>query len=366
MIPIYEPYFTGNEKKYLNSCIDSGWISSQGDFILRFEDLLAKYHNTKHCISTSSCTTAIHLALKCLDIGPGDEVICPALTFIAPANMIVLTGAKLVLVDINPNTLTISPKEIIQKITDKTKAIIVVHQFGHSAHMDELIEITKNNNIKLIEDNAESLGAKYKNKLLGTIGDIATFSFFANKIITTGEGGALITNDDNIANRARMLRDHGMSKIKRYHHLELGYNYRMTNMQAAIGTAQLEKLDEILAIRKKQMDYYYHELGLIERVHLREFEDWTSPVHWLLTLSIEGQKDTKSIIEFMENNGVQVRPMINPVGHAEHFKKQFANEKFAKSDEVSKFSFHLPSATNLTEEKIEIISSLIKKFVISN
>lgn len=366
MIPIYEPYFSGKEKEYLNECIDTGWISSQGEFILRFEDTLAKYHNTKHCVATSSCTTAIHLALKSINISKGDEVICPALTFIAPANMIALTGAKLILVDIDPKTLTIDPKKIIEKITDKTKAIIVVHQFGHSAHMDEIMKIADDYDLRIIEDNAESLGGKYKDKLLGTIGDIGAFSFFANKIITTGEGGAIITNDDNIANKARILRDHGMSKEKRYHHIDLGYNYRMTNMQAAIGLAQLEKLNEILSIRKKQMEYYYKNLNDVSGLYLREFCDWVEPVHWLMTLSIKNQDTEENIFNYMKGNEIEIRPMINPVYRAEHFKDKFISDDYPNSEKVSKESFHLPSSTNLSMEDLNKIIKAVKRFAGNN
>ena len=362
MIPIYEPYFTGKEKEYLNQCIESGWIYSQGDFILRFEELLANYHSSKYCVATSSCTTAIHLALKSLDIGENDEVICPSLSFIAPANMVVLSGARLVLVDIDPTTFTIDPSKIIEKITKRTKAIIIVHQFGHAAQMVEIKLIAKEYNLSVIEDNAESLGGKYKNHLLGTIGDIGTFSVFANKIITTGEGGAIITDNENIANRARILRDHGMSKKRRYHHLELGYNYRMTNMQAAIGLAQLEQLNEILSIRKKQMDFYYEYLGNIKGVKLREFANWTKPVHWLMTLSINNQKNAKKIVNFMKENGIEIRPMINPIYMADHFKKTFKKTNCPNSESVSKIFFHLPRSTGLSEEQLEKIVLTVEKF----
>ena len=207
MIPIFEPYLIGNEKKYLMDCIDTNWISSQGNYIRKFEKALSEYHKIKYEIVTSNCTTSLHLSLKSLGIGSGDEVICPDLTFIAPANMILLSGAKLILVDIDPKTLTINPSLIEKKITSKTKAIMIVHQFGHSAHMDELKELAIQYDLKLIEDNAESLGAKYKNKLLGTFGDVSTYSFFGNKIITTGEGGAVLTDNDDIALKCRELRD---------------------------------------------------------------------------------------------------------------------------------------------------------------
>ena len=216
MIPIFEPYFCGKEKEYVNNCLETGWISSQGEYITRFEESFARYHGVKHAIATSNCTTALHLSLKALGIGPGDEVICPDLTFIAPGNMIVLAGAKLVLVDIDPETLAIDPAKLESKITDRTKAIIVVHQFGHAAPMDEILAIAGKHELRIIEDNAESIGGQYKGRFLGTFGDTSCFSFFANKIITSGEGGIILTDNDEIAEKCRILRDHGMSRTTKY------------------------------------------------------------------------------------------------------------------------------------------------------
>ena len=362
MIPIFEPHFTGNEKKYLIDCIDTTWISSQGEYISRFENALAEYHGVKHAIVTSSCTTALHLSLKAMDIGSGDEVICPCLTFIAPANMVILSGAKLVLVDIDNKSFTIDFNLLEEKISKNTKAIVVVHQFGHAAHMDELITIARKYNLKIIEDNAESIGARYKGKLLGTFGDIATYSFFGNKIITSGEGGAILTNNQEVAIKCRELRDHGMSHKKKYHHIDIGYNYRMTNMQAAIGLAQMEKLDEILALRKKQMDFYYKELIKVNGIKLREFAEWCEPVHWMITITLDNSYDRDEFLLCMKDNGIECRQMINPVHHAEQFVNQFKNE-FPVASKISAQSVHLPSGLNVTEEQIRIISKTIKKIL---
>ena len=363
MIPIFEPYFTGNEKKYLMDCIDTTWISSQGDYILKFEKALACFHGLKHSIVTSNCTAALHLSLKALGIGPGDEVICPDLTFIAPANMVVLSGAKLVLVDIHPETLTIDPQLLEEKITKKTKAIIVVHQFGHAAHMDEIMALAEKYNLKIIEDNAESIGAKYKGKLLGTFGDVSTYSFFGNKIITSGEGGAVLTNDEETAIKCRELRDHGMDHKTKYRHVDLGYNYRMTNMQAAIGLAQMEKLDEILALRKQQMNFYYNELSNIDGIALRKYANWCKPVHWMMTLTLDDRYDRNSFLDYMKNNGIDCRQMINPVHHANHFISQFSNDAFPNSINISRQSVHLPSGLGLTEMQISKIGDTIKGFI---
>ena len=362
-IPIYEPTLVGNEKKYLNECIDTVWISSQGKFILDFENLLAKYHNMNYAIATSNCTTAIHLALKALGIGKDDEVICPNLTFISPANMILLTGATLKLVDIDNRTLNIDPNLLEKNITSKTKAIIVVHQFGHAAAMDEILNIAKKYKLKIIEDNAECIGGKYKGKLLGTLGDISCFSFFGNKIITSGEGGAILTNDKNLAIKCKELRDHGMDSNKKYHHTDLGYNYRMTNMQAAIGLAQLEMLDDILIKREQQMLYYYELLKNVDGISLRNFENWCSPVHWLMTITLDVKYNRDNFLDFMKKNEVECRPMINPVSHAVYLKEHYQDSDFPNSISIAYKSVHLPSSTSLSKSDIIKITKLIKEFV---
>ena len=361
-ISIYEPELIGNEKKYLIDCIDTNWISSQGSYINKFENKIAEYHSSKHCIATSNCTTALHLALKSLDIGLGDEVICPNLTFIAPANMILLSGAKLVLVDIDKETLNINPDQIKSKITKKTKAIMVIHQFGHAAPMDEIMDIAKKKNMFIIEDDAESIGGKYKGKLLGTFGDICCFSFFGNKIITSGEGGAIITNNPKIAVKCREMRDHGMDSNKKYYHTVLGYNYRMTNMQAAIGLAQIENIDIILSKRFNQMKTYYNLLENVNEIKLRIFKDWCEPVHWLMTITLINSFNRDDFIRYMSDNGIECRPMINPVNHAKYLIDKYDDNDFQNSINISKSSVHLPSSSFLSSKEISYISEKTKSF----
>ena len=370
MIPIYIPYLNKKAKKYVSKCIDTNWISSQGTYVLKFEKALAKYHNVKYCIATSGCTSALHLAIKSLNIGKGDEVICPDLTFIAPANMIMLSGAKLKLVDINSETLAIDHEKIKNKITKRTKAIVVVHQFGHSADMDPIMRIARKYNLKVIEDNAESIGGKYKGEKLGTIGDVATLSFYANKIITSGEGGAILTNSKKIAEKCYVLRDHGMSRtsnpIKRYMHIDLGFNYRMTNMQAAVGFSQLEIINKVLKKRNTQMLLYKKYLSQIGEIKVRSFKNWCSPVHWMTTLTINKKNLRNKLIYFLFKEGVDARPVINPVHQALHFKKYFNKKEFKNSINISKNSLHLPSSTYLKESEIKFICNKIKLFFSKN
>lgn len=362
MIPISEPYLSKKAKKYLDNCFNTNWISSQGKYITDLEKKLANYHGIKYCILTSSCTSALHLSLKSLNIGTGDEVICPDLTFIAPANMIQLSGARIRLVDIDPETLTIDVKKIEKQINSKTKAIMVVHQFGHSADMNPIMRLAKKYSLKIIEDNAESIGGKYKGKKLGTIGDVSTLSFYANKIITTGEGGAILTNSSKIANKCLILRDHGMSKIKKYLHLDLGYNYRITNMQAAIGLSQIEIINHILKKRNNQLLVYKKYLSKMPDLKLRSFKSWCSPVHWLTTITLNEKNLRNKLLKYLKKSGIDARSMINPVHEAHHFKKYFKSKDFKNSIQISKNSLHLPSSTNLKEKQIKFICKKLSKF----
>jgi perosamine synthetase len=363
MINVFEPYLNKKEiVKNINYCIKNNWISSQGKFVKEFEKSLANYHSIKYCISTSSCTTALHLAIKSLGLKKGDEIICPSLTFIAPANMIVLSGAKLVLVDIDKDTLTLDPKKIEKKITNKTKAILVVHQFGHAAHMDEIKKISKKFKLKIIEDNAESLGGSYKNKKLGTIGDVTTLSFYANKIITTGEGGAILTNSKKIAEKCEILRDHGMSKKHRYVHLDLGYNYRMTNLQAAVGLSQIKNLNKILNIREKQLNFYEKKLSNNPNYEIRKFAKWTKKINWLITIFLKNSSQRKNLISYLKKKNIEVRPMIFPVNEAKHFKKEFKSLKFPIAKNLSYSGLHLPSSTKLSKRQIEFVVGNLNNF----
>ena|SRR5579872_5902227 len=258
MIPISKPVISPREIQYVTDAVSSGWVSSQGHYLEQFEQKFAEFCNVKHCISTANGTVAIHLALMVLDIGPGDEVIVPDLTFAATANAVILAGAKPVIVDVCKDDWCIDPESVLKNITSKTKAIIPVHLYGHPCKMDELYKIAQDYHLKIIEDAAEAHGAEYRGKRVGGLGDCATFSFYGNKIITTGEGGCITTHSDSIAERARLLRDHGMKKERRYWHTEVGYNYRITNLQAALGLAQLERINDFLADRKRILETYRH------------------------------------------------------------------------------------------------------------
>ena len=296
MIPIFQPVISKNAHKNVLECLRTSWISSQGNYIKKFEKSLSKYHKMKYCVVTSSCTTALHLSILALGLKKNDEVICPALSFIAPANMVLLSNLKLVLVDINPQTMTIDEDKIEKKITKKTKAIIVVHQFGHPANMDKILKLKKKYNLKIIEDNAESIGGKFKKSLNGTLGDLSTLSFFANKIITTGEGGAILTNNKSLYLKCLEMRDHGMSIKKRYFHKYLGFNYRMTEIQAAVGIAQIKKLNFILRKKRFFRKILFDTLKKNKFIEFRKLNDY----------SLNGDQNDHLII-FLKNSKLAIK-----------------------------------------------------------
>ena len=365
-IPIFEPELTNTERINLLDAFDSGWISSQGNYVTDFQNAFAKYHEVPYAIATSNCTTALHLALTALNIGNGDEVICPDLTFIAPANMIRLVGAKPVLVDIENGSWAIDPDKIIEKVTDKTKAIIVVHPFGHSANMDAILKISQEFGLKIIEDVAEAPGAYYNGKLLGTFGDISCFSFFANKIMTTGEGGMVLTSDKKISEKLVILRDHGMSSEKKYVHVLPGFNYRMTNMQAAIGLAQLNRFETILTKRERQIETYKKFLLESEKLECRPIMSSCKPVHWLTTIVLMSKEQRDPLVEYLNNQNIDIRQMVFPVHMAPYFLSEYKDEDFPVSTDISLRSIHLPSSTNLDKNTIKKICHLIINWLDKN
>ena len=366
MIPIFQPYLSKIAKKNLDLAINTNWISSQGNFILKFEEKLKKYHNMKYCLVTSSCTSALHLSILSFGFKEGDEIICPSLSFIAPANMIVLSKLKLVLVDIDKDTLNLDLEKAEKKITKKTKAILIVHQFGHSADMEKLMALKKKYKLKIIEDNAESLGGKFKNKLNGTFGDITTLSFFANKIITTGEGGAILTNNKKLYIKCKEMRDHGMSIKKKYFHIRMGFNYRMTNMQAAIGLSQINEIRKILAIRNQQMKFYYSLLKNENYFIKRKFKNWCLPVHWLMTITLKKKNLRNKLIKYLKKRGIESRPMINPIEDALHLEKYRDRKQSIVAKKISTNSLHLPSSTSLTANQISYICSTLNAYFKKN
>lgn len=355
-LPIAEPTLGDKELQYVSECILTGWISSAGKFVSRFEESMANFCGTKYSIATSTGTSALHLSLLALGVGPGDEVIVPSLTFIATANAVTYTGAKPVFVDSEPETWNINPSKIEEAITSHTKAIIPVHLYGHPADMDPILEIASQHGLAVIEDAAEAHGARYKDRCVGSIGDIGIFSFYGNKIVTTGEGGMIVTDKSDLAEKMRILRDHGMSKKQRYWHTSIGYNYRLTNLQAAVGVAQMEKIDNILAVKHHIAQMYNEGLRDVQGICLPPKAWWASSVCWLYTILIENA-DRSDVIKKLQNSDIETRPLFIPV-HAQPIYN--TGQTLPVAEHLSKVGLSLPSAAGLSDKDIHhVINTLL-------
>ncbi len=358
-IAVAKPFFDDNEIELVNECMVSGWVSSGGRFVKQFESMVAKHTGVKHAISCSSGTSALHLILLSYGIGVGDEVIVPSLTFIATANAVTYTGATPVFVDSDVETWNIDPVKIEDLITEKTKAIIPVHLYGHPADMDPINKIAKKYNIRVIEDAAEAQGASYKEKMVGSLADSAMFSFFGNKVVTTGEGGMIVTNDTSIADKCRLLRDHGMTEKKRYWHNIVGYNYRMTNLQAALGVAQMRKIDDIVSRKKWIASVYAKYLYGIKGITLPPDKKWADSVFWLFTILINEKQTNftlEDLIVELKRNGIDARTVFYPV-HTQPIYRD--NIKLPISEEIHNTGISLPSAPDMTERDIYKVSMII-------
>ncbi len=354
------PTLSGNEKKYVLDCLDSTWISSAGKYITDFEQSFAKYIGVKHAISCCNGTVALHVPLLALNIGPEDEVIVPTLTYIATANAVSYVGAKKILVDCDPETWAINLNDLKKKITPKTKAIMVVHLYGHPADMDPIVDLAKKFNIHIIEDCAESIGATYKSKMTGTFGIISTFSFFGNKVITTGEGGMIVTNDFELSQKMRILKGQGMDPSRRYWHPIVGYNYRMTNIQAAIGLAQLEQINQFLEHRTSLSKWYNDELSsLRDDISLPYEASWAKHCYWMYTILVKSIKNRDLLMNYLAENGIETRPVFYPM---HQMPPHFDDQPYPIADDISSRGINLPTHVGLNKDDIFYIASKIKSF----
>ncbi len=365
MIPVCEPLIGEKELEYVIDCLKTNWIGSQGKYIAEFEARFASYCGCQYGIATTSGTTALHLALASLDIGPGDEVIIPTFTMIATAFAIAYTGAKPVLVDSESETWNMDVTKIEEKVTDRTKVILPVHIYGHPCNMEPIMEVAKKHDLYVIEDAAEVHGAEYKGRKAGGIGHVGCFSFYANKIITTGEGGMIVTNDETIAERARALKNLAFPKERRYLHSEVGFNYRMTNIQAAIGLAQLERIDELAEMRRRNAQLYNSYLKDIPGLTLPTEKEWAKNVYWMYSVLIEGEfgSSRDEVMIRLREDGVDTRTFFIPMHQQPVFQSMrlFGSESYPVAEELSRKGLHLPSASGLAEQQIETISQALKK-----
>ena len=360
--PIYQPLLTGKEKKYVNDCLEEGWISSLGKYIKKFEDSFSEYIGTKYAISCSSGTTALHLALLSLGIKKDDEVILPALTFVATANAVSYCGAKPVFADSYENSYLIDITDVENKITDKTKAIIAVHLYGNSCEMEQLKNICSKYDLFLIEDNAEALGTKYKNQITGSFGDISCFSFYGNKTITSGEGGMVCTNDTKLANSIKLYKDHGLDieATEYYTHNVIGFNYRMTNISAAIGLAQLESVNKIIEKKRNIANIYISELENIKNLTLQHVEEDVFSTYWLFSLLCSSYDERSKLIKHLNAFGIDSRPFFVPLNELEIYKT--SDKSTPISNKLGLRGISLPSYPALEKEDVLYITKTIKNF----
>lgn len=359
IIPVYKPSLNGREKEYVGKCLDSTWISSKGEFLEKFESSFAEYINVKHATAVCNGTIAIHLALLSLGIGPGDEVVVPTLTYISSVTPISYTGATPIFVDSLKDTWQMDPEDIKRKISSKTKAILVVHLYGHPCDMDEILTIAKENKLFIIEDAAEAFGAKYKDKYCGAFGDIATFSFYGNKTITTGEGGMVVTDDATLYDRAVHFKGQGLAKYREYWHDVIGYNYRMTNICSAIGLAQLERANDILYLKRKIAKAYDRGLkGLPLYVH-GEKQNVTHSF-WMCSILVENAGVRDKLRSHLSEKGIETRPTFNPVHTMPMYCQRYQKHPVAES--VGWRGINLPSYPDLSENDVDNICSLIREF----
>lgn len=360
-IPIYQPTLGGNEKQYVNEALDTNWISSKGEFVSKFENQFSNYLSVNYSTSVCNGTVALHLALLALGIGPGDEVLVPTLTYIASVNAITYVGAKPVFVDSEPIYYQMDPNDIQKKIGSNTKAIMAVHLYGHPCNMEAITKICDENGLYLIEDCAEAVGSKYKDKYVGTFGNIATFSFFGNKTITCGEGGMVVTNDKTLFERSVHFKGQGLAKERQYWHDVIGYNYRMTNIAAAIGLGQLEQIEKFIE-RKRQIAHYYIENLKELPLEVQPEADNCLHTYWMVNVILKSGINRELIRQKIESKGIETRPMFYPVHTMPMYSRQF--EINSISEDLGWRGLNLPSWPGLEDEALEFIVKTVRESLI--
>ena len=373
MIPVNEPLLNGNEKKYLNECIDTGWISSEGPFVQQFEEQMAESVGRRHGIAVCNGTAALEAAVAALGLEPGDQVVMPTFTIISCALAVVRCGCVPVLVDSDPVTWNIDVEKLREKIWDEVKvkgnrrikAIMVVHIYGLPVDMDPVLELAAQYSLKIIEDSAEMHGQTYRGRPCGSFGDLSTFSFYPNKHITTGEGGMVLTDDDRLAERCRSLRNLCFQPQKRFVHEELGYNFRMTNLQAALGVAQLERLAELVG-RKRRMGQRYSERLLdVEGLELMAPKtSYADNIYWVfgMVLKDDVQFDSEEAMRRLSQKGIGTRPFFWPMHEQPVFQKMglFAGECYPVAERLARRGFYVPSGMALTDDQMEEVIAEVK------
>lgn len=358
-IPVAEPSLGEREVELVTDAIRSGWVSSIGAYVTQFEDELAARCGVAHAVATSNGTTALHLALAVAGIGPDDEVIVPALTFVATAAAVRYVGATPVLAESDAAHWCVDPEDVARRITTRARGIVAVDLYGHPADMDALAGLAAEHDLVLVEDAAEALGALYHGRSAGGLGTLGVLSFYGNKLITTGEGGAVLTDDSTLAERARLLRDHAMDRQRRYWHDELGFNYRITNLQAALGVAQLERLDAFLERKRAVAAAYRAGLEDVPGVAVQDEADWASSSWWMTTLRVDGSHgvDRDELATRLRADGVDTRPVFVPLHLLPPYRQQGA---LPIAEAVGREGLSLPSSTSLSDSELEHVIAAVR------
>lgn len=371
MIPVNEFSLSGNEAKYLKECIDTGWISSEGPFVRRFEAGLASFKGLKYGVAVCNGTAALETALFALGIRDGDEVIMPSFTIISCAIACLRLGAKPVLVDIEPETCTMDVDQIEKRITAKTKAIMPVHIYGHPVHMDKVLDLAEKHDLRILEDMAEAQSGQYYSKKkggkwlqCGSMGDVAATSFYANKLITTGEGGMVLTNNEEYARRAKLYRNLYFGDEERFNHAEAGYNFRMSNLQAAIGVARIEQINKFIETKKRLADCYKKHLADIKNITFMTEKSYARSGYWVYAIQIKpgAGMDAKELMMRLKKNKIETRPFFKGMHTQPVFTRRglFKGEKYPNTDAAYKYGLYLPSGLALTEGQVDEVAGALK------
>ncbi len=363
-IPVAAPDLSGREEEYVVEAVRSSWISSTGAFIDRFEREFAAACDGGHAISVCNGTVALHLALLGLDVRPGDEVLVPSLTYIATANAVRYVGAEPVFVDVDPATWCIDPDALEDAITPRTRGIIAVHLYGHPADMDRINHLAAVHGLWVVEDAAEAHFARYKGRLVGSLGRIGTFSFYGNKIITSGEGGALIVDDASLALRLRMLRGQGVDPERRYHFPVTGYNFRLTNLACAILCAQLERADEIVERRREIFRNYRELLDGVPGIGFQPVAEWAEPAQWLFSITVDPEEyglTSAELAEALRERGIDTRPFFVPLHTLPPFREASLSRRefLPHTEKLGAAGLNLPTFGALSDGAVERIASAI-------
>jgi len=361
VIPLCVPEIRGNEWKYVKECLDTAWVSYAGGFVSLFEERFAAYIGADHAVAAMNGTAALHLALVALGIGPGDEVIVPTLTFVAPVNAVTYTGATPVFVDAEERTWNMEVRLVEEKITGKTRAILPVHLYGHPVDLDPLLEIAGKYGLYIVEDASESLGAGYRGKNVGAVGDAGCFSFNANKLITTGGGGMLVTNNAALAEKARFLSSQAKAPGAAYFHPDIGYNYRMTNVQAAMGLAQLEQIEDYLKAKRANALLYDTQLAEVKGIVRPLEEDWAVHSYWLYSVLVDGCPLSRDeLMMKLADAGIESRPFFLPIHSLPPYRDRHCGD-FPAAGRLSGQGLNLPSSVSLKEEEILRVCRKLKE-----